>query len=66
MTGVLVTITSLVECMSMLMPVGYEFTAVVALAHVGVIRRWHPAIRVAVYGVTFGLGAAGTYWASGG
>lgn len=32
MTGVLATITSLVECMSMLMAVGYEFTEVVAMA----------------------------------
>jgi hypothetical protein len=36
----------------------------VALAHVGVVRRWHPAVRIAVYIVTSGLGFACTSWAS--
>jgi hypothetical protein len=38
----------------------------VALAHAGVIRRWHPAARVTVYVVTIGLGLACTNWVFGG
>jgi hypothetical protein len=42
----------------LLFPLGFG-ACIVALAHAGVIRRWHPAVRVAVYVVTIGLGFVG-------
>jgi len=49
---------------------GQLFTSVglgaglVTLAHVGVIRCWHPAARCAVYLALVGLGAAWVVWVS--
>jgi len=36
--------------------------AFVTLAHMGVIRRWHPALRVGIYLLTVGSGVASVMW----
>jgi hypothetical protein len=41
----------------LLTPVGFG-VVFVGLAHAGVIRRWHPAVRVAIYLVLIGLAVA--------
>jgi hypothetical protein len=45
----------------LLIPIGLG-GAFVALAHAGVICRWHPAVRAAVYLVFVGLGIAWAIW----
>ena len=40
-------------------------TALVTLAHVGVIRRWHPAARAGIYLAFLGVGGLNTLWATG-
>jgi len=49
----------------LLTPIGFG-GVLVALAHVGVIRRWHPLIRGVVYVALVGAGVAWGIWASAG
>ncbi len=48
----------------LLAPVGIG-AGLVGLAHAGVIRRWHPAARGAVFLLSIGLAVAWAIWASG-
>jgi hypothetical protein len=45
----------------LLSPIGFG-TALVGLAHAGVIRRWHPAVRAAIYVVLLSFGVAWMLW----
>jgi hypothetical protein len=37
-------------------------SAFVGLEHIGVIRRWHPFVRGAIYVMLMGLGVAALMW----
>jgi hypothetical protein len=44
------------------LPVGPFRRWLVALAHIGVLKRWHTAVRSGLYLVSIGLGIAGVIW----